>query len=274
MARRSAPTPPPPPPPAEVSAAELARLAGYSKMQVSKWGPMGLSKLGRVVLQGTQKRILYRRDEALAWIKGNATGVPGAHGGKRAGGGRKPGAKVSRFQGDEGKATNPRHLDTSAPDTSSGATSTPVPPSPRRLTPPRHVEPVAPPPSTPGHLGTSTPAPAAPLTREELRDLTPIEVKQHLDIEKILSERIARGEKERTLISVEAARKEWSDACTAAARVLGKLRDTLAARLITDLGLASSKAPRLRQVIDQETVHVLRAMRTASFGPEDDDALG
>lgn len=107
-----------------------------------------------------------------------------------------------------------------------------------------------------------------PPTPESLLELTPIEVKQRLDIEKILSERVTRGEKEGTLISVEDARKEWTDACTAVARVLGKMRDTLTSRLITDLGLPSDRSPRLRIVIEQEAAHVLRALRTASFGPD------
>ena len=63
----------------------------------------------------------------------------------------------------------------------------------------------------------------------------------------------------------------WRVACTAAARVLQKLRDSLASRIVTDLGLASDKAPRLRQVIEQETSHVLRAMRTKTFGPDDEE---
>lgn len=265
----------------EVTSRALASEFGCSEQSLRKWCKLGLPH--RVETKGSIKTLYFEPDKARQWIKGSAVGIqPGMHGGKRAGGGRKKkgspksGAKVSRCQGDEGKASGspPRHLDTSHLPP---ATSAPAPPAPRRLTPPRNIEAASflPPGHPDQHKGeTQRETPAfTPLTPQQLRDLTPIEVKQHLDIEKILSERVARGEKEGTLIGVEDARKEWSDACTAAARVLGKMRDTLASRIITDLGLPTERAPRLRQVIQQEAAHVLRALRTASFGPDEDPDL-
>ena len=255
----------------EVSPAQLAKLTGYTERQVQKWCLMGLPH--RTQRNGKRADKLINRDTGLAWIKGNATGIPGAHGGKRPGSGKK---KVQGHSGTRRGVQAPARSDIAAPAAPPPVTSAPAAPSPpRRLTPPKNLEAASFLP--PGHPDErkaedppTEPAPFAPLTPQALRQLTPVEVKQHLDIEKILSERVARGEKEGTLISVEDARKEWSDACTAAARVLGKMRDTLASRLITDLGLPTERAPRLRQVIQQEAAHVLRAMRTASLGPDED----
>ena len=251
-----------------MSPSALGKLAGYTERQVQKWCAMGLPC--RKVPRGKRIDTLIDRDAGLAWIKGNATGIPGAHGGKRVGSGRRAGALRSAQRAVRQPEPSPAEAATSpSPRPGEGA-------PPRRLVPPRTLEAasfkITPGAVEPGEPDDEAEGPYVPPTPAALRKLTAIEVKQHLDIEKILSERVARGEKEGTLIAVGDARKEWTDACTAAARVLQKLRDSLASRIVTDLGLASDKAPRLRQVIEQETSHVLRAMRTKTFGPDDEEA--
>lgn len=269
------PKPTPPAPVVEVSAAELARLAGYSKMQVTKWGPMGLSKLGRVIHHGTHKRILYRRDEALAWIKGNATGLPVGRGGKRVGSGRKKGRPSAIGPRQSAKPSTPEHLDTSTP--------APAPP-PRRLTPPLGLERES--------FGLRSHAPAGDAPKQETaslkhwdemsqqekleylsptRDnaLTQVQVKQILDAQKVLTEELARKEKERTLISVEEAKKAWTEFLTAAARSLVHQRNALAQALISENGLPVTLLDRFKIRIEQENQKVITAMRAALIDERD-----
>lgn len=262
----------------------LAELSGYSPQRIGQWRKMGMDHVPGSGAGG--KGWLYPRAAALKWIKGNATGIPGAHGGKRSRAGRaKAGTEEVRPASAQGSApglgerqsARPHGLKVN-PEKQGGGVS-PLPPlKPRSSVPSRRLEAASFVP--PGGPGGPQPAedepkekPYIPPTPAALRLLTPVEVKMHLDIEKILTERLGRAEKERMLLSVEAAKREWSDACTAIARGLAQQRDTMSSAIVAEAGFPVDRMPRLRLIIERGMREIVKMMRTSSFGPDEDPEI-
>ena len=251
----------------EVSPLELAKLAGYTKQQVLKWCAMGMPH--RSTGNGKAKRITIDRAAGLLWIKGNAVGIAGGHGGKRSGSGRRGREHAKKKpESGESKASGTRHQ----ASVSEPSAQCPVPSAsaaPRRLTPPRNLERES--------FGLRSQAEQHPaeaehkpwdqLTQQEkldrLQAKTAVEVKQFLDSQKILTEELTRKERERLLISVDEARKAWTEFLTAAARSLTHQRNALAQALISENGLPATLLDRFKLRIEKENQKVITAMRAA-----------
>jgi len=247
-----------PKPGQEVSPRILGEKSGYTERQVQKWCRMGLPC--RKVPNGKRTDTLIDLALGLAWIKANATGIPGAHGGKRGGAGRRPRRK-------DAKAQPPADQKTAAASTI-GAVIEPAKP-PRRLVPPRPIEAAS---FAPGAAKDQEDPPAKlweEMTQPEklayLQTKTAVEVKQFLDSQKILTEELARQEKERTLISVEEAKEIWTDICSTAANQLDAKRELIASRLLTELGLPSNVKARIKTIVEQEHAEFITTLRGCAY---------
>lgn len=251
-------------PPDLISTAALAELAGCTPQTLRHYAAMGCPH------QRDKTRLLFPREAALEWIAGSAVGrLPGAHGGGRPGGGRK--SKSDRAKSEnQNRASGIGHPAADGNPTVREGVSGGAAPPPRRLVPSAAVERATfrAPGDPRGDEDDSREEEQhyTPPTPAQLAQMLPVAVKQHLDIEKLMTERIERGKLEGSLVDRDEARREFLDAATALGRTLLRQRSTLTARLLSELGLPQHLQQRMAQIVEAEMRQAMLQLATARFG--------